>query len=46
MKQVEHNLRVVIGRGSTPVKIFVRLRLQNVVPGIVPQPLARVLTMV
>ncbi len=39
-------IKVVIGRGPTPVKTFVRLRLQNCVPCIVPQPLARVLTMV
>jgi hypothetical protein len=39
-------LRAVIGRGSTPVKKSVRLRLQKNFPGIVPQPLARVLTMV
>ncbi len=34
--------RVVIGRGPTPVKILFRLWLQKFVPGVVPQPLARV----
>ena len=38
--------QVVIGRGPTPVKIFMRLRLQKFVPGVVPQPLVRVMTMV
>jgi hypothetical protein len=39
-------MRVVIGRGPTPVKICFRLRLQNFVADIVPQPLVRVLTTV
>jgi hypothetical protein len=34
---------VVIGRGLTPVKIIIRLRLQKFVPGVSPQPLVRVL---
>ena len=37
---------VVIGRGPTPVNIFMRLRLQKFVPGVVPQPLVRVMTTV
>jgi hypothetical protein len=38
--------KVVIGCGLTPVKILFRLRLQKFVPGVVPQPLARVEAMV
>jgi len=37
---------VVIGRGPTPVKILFSLWLQKFVPGVVPQPLVRVVTMV
>jgi hypothetical protein len=37
---------VVIGRGLTPVKSLFRLQLQKFVPGIIPQPLARILTTV
>ncbi len=37
---------VVIGRGLTQAKILFRLRLQNFVPGVSPQPLERVLTTV
>jgi hypothetical protein len=33
-------------RGFTPVKILFRLRLQKMVPGIIPQPLVRLLTTV
>jgi hypothetical protein len=33
---------VVIGCGLTPVKILFRLRLQNIIPGVIPQPLVRV----
>ena len=39
-------LRVVIGYGLTPVKILFRLWLQKFVPGVIPQPLVRVLTTV
>jgi hypothetical protein len=35
-------VKVVYVRGSTPVKIFFRLRLQNLFPGVDPQTGARV----
>ena len=38
--------RVVIGRGLTAVKIFMRLRLQKFVSPVYPRPLARVMTTV
>ena len=44
--EYELGMEVVIGRGPTPVKIFMRLWLQKFVPGVVPQPLVRVMTMV
>ncbi len=34
---------VVLGRGPTPVKKFMRLRLQKFVPSVSPQPLVRVM---
>jgi hypothetical protein len=37
---------VVIGRGLTAVKIYMRLRLQKFVSPVSPQPFVRVLTMV
>jgi hypothetical protein len=37
---------VVIGRRSTPVKIYFAFGFKKFVPGVVPQPLVRVLTMV
>ena len=39
-------LQVVIGRGLTAVKFFMRLRLQKFVSPVSPQPLVRVMTTV
>ena len=41
-----HTSEVVIGRGPTAVKNFMRLRLQKFVPTVRPQPLVRVMARV
>jgi hypothetical protein len=37
------HMKVIIGCGPTPVKFFMRLRLQKLVPCVSPQPRVRVL---